>query len=136
MTDIFSPEKRSWVMSRVKGKNNALEKKVFSHLRKSGLYFQKHYTKAPGSPDIALPRKKLCVFIDGDFWHGRRIESTHDKLTPFWREKILTNIKRDNKNKRKLRKDGWKILRVWESDVKKNQTKFFDKISYFLIDEK
>lgn len=44
-----------------------MEKNVFSHLRKNGIYFQKHYNKAPGSPDIALPRKKICVFIDGDF---------------------------------------------------------------------
>lgn len=123
-------------MSRVKGKNNALEKKAFSHLRKNGLYFQKHYSKAPGSPDIALPRKKLCVFIDGDFWHGRRIESTYDRLAPFWREKILTNVKRDNRNKRKLRKTGWKILRVWESDLKRNPMKTLNKIVIFLRDEK
>lgn len=136
MADIFSSQKRSWIMSRVRGTNNALEKKIFNHLRKNGLYFQKHYKKAPGSPDIALPRKKLCVFIDGDFWHGRRIKNTYHKLTPFWREKILTNIKRDNRNKRKLRKSGWKVLRIWESDMEKKPTKNLNKIINFLNDEK
>ena len=135
MTDIFSPQKRSWIMSRVRGKNTSLEKVIFNHLRKNGIYFQKHYRKVAGSPDIALPRKKICVFIDGDFWHGRRIKSTYHKLTPFWREKILTNIKRDNRNKRKLRKLGWKVLRIWESDLKKNPSKTLGKVVTFLADK-
>ncbi|RJP17116.1 MAG: very short patch repair endonuclease [Candidatus Abyssobacteria bacterium SURF_5] len=132
MVDIFSPQKRSWIMSRVRGTNTRSEKKVFSHLRKEGIYFQKHYRRAPGNPDVALPRKKLCVFIDGDFWHGRRIKETSDKLPPFWREKILTNIRRDIRNKRKLRKLGWKTMRVWESDLKKKPEKTLEKIVDFL----
>jgi DNA mismatch endonuclease (patch repair protein) len=75
------------------------------------------------------------VFIDGDFWHGRRIKSTYHKLTPLWREKILTNIKRDNRNKRKLRKLGWKVLRIWESDLKKNPSKTLGKVVAFLTDK-
>lgn len=122
-------------MSRVRGTNTSLEKIIFNHLRKSGIYFQKHYRKVSGSPDIALPRKKYCVFIDGDFWHGRRIKSTYHKLTPFWREKIFTNIKRDNRNKRELRKMGWKVLRIWESDLKKNPSKTLGKVVAFLTDK-
>lgn len=136
MTDIFTKKKRSWLMSRVRGTNTSLEKIIFNHLRKNGIYFQRHYKKAPGSPDIALPRKRLCVFMDGDFWHGRRIKNTYRKLTPFWREKILTNVRRDEKNKRKLRKSGWKVLRIWESDLKKDPTKTLNKIIDFLSDKK
>lgn len=122
-------------MSLVRGTNTALEKTVFNHLRKNGVYFQKHYRKVAGSPDIALPSKKICVFIDGDFWHGRRIKSTYHKLTPFWREKILINIKRDNRNKRILRKSGWKVLRIWESDLKKNPSETLGKVVAFLADK-
>ena len=135
MADIFSPQKRSWIMSRVRGTNTSLEKRIFNHLRRNGIYFQKHYRKVAGSPDIALPTKKICVFIDGDFWHGRRIKSTYHKLTPFWREKIIANIKRDNRNKRKLRKSGWKVLRIWESDLKKNPSKTLGKVVAFLTDK-
>ena len=135
MADIFSPQKRSWIMSRVRGANTSLEKIIFNHLRRNRIYFQKHYRKVAGSPDIALPMKKICVFIDGDFWHGRRIKSTYHKLTPFWRDKILTNIKRDNRNKRKLRKLGWKILRIWESDLKKNPSETLSKVVAFLADK-
>lgn len=122
-------------MSRVRGKNTSVEKIVFKHLNREGIYFQKHYKRAPGSPDIAIPRKKLCVFIDGDFWHGRRIKQTYRKLTPFWRDKILTNIERDKRNKRELRKSGWKILRIWESDLKKNSEKTLGKVVDFLADK-
>jgi DNA mismatch endonuclease (patch repair protein) len=132
MTDIYPREKRSWIMSRVRGKNTSLERMVFAHLRRNGVYFQRHYKKAVGSPDIALPRKKLCVFIDGDFWHGKRIKATYRKLTPFWREKTLTNISRDKRSKRTLRKSGWRPLRVWESELKKDPNKAFDRIISFL----
>jgi DNA mismatch endonuclease (patch repair protein) len=135
MTDIFSRQKRSWLMSRVRGKNTSVEKMVFKHLNRSGIYFQKHYKRALGSPDIAIPRMKLCVFIDGDFWHGRRIKQTYRKLTPFWRDKISTNIERDKRNKRELRKSGWKILRIWESDLKKNTEKTLGKVVDFLVDK-
>ena len=136
MPDIFSPSKRSWIMSRVRGTNTSAEKLVFSHLRRKRIYFQKHYRKVAGSPDIALPKKKYCVFIDGDFWHGRRIKSTYHKLTPFWKEKILANIKRDNRNKRELRKSGWKVLRIWESDLKKNPSRTLAKAVAFLTDKR
>lgn len=122
-------------MSHVRGKNTSVEKIVFKYLNRKGIYFQKHYKRAPGSPDIAIPKKKLCVFIDGDFWHGRRIKQTYRKLTAFWKDKILTNIKRDKRNKHKLRILGWKVMRVWESDLKKNTEKTLEKVVDFLADK-
>lgn len=122
-------------MSRVRGRNTSVEKIVFKYLNRKGIYFQKHYKRVPGSPDIVIPKKKLCIFIDGDFWHGRRIKQTFRKLTPFWKNKILTNIERDKKNKRKLRRLGWKIMRVWESDLKKNSEKTLEKVVDFLINK-
>lgn len=79
MADIFSSEKRREVMSRIRGKNTKAELIVFRYLRKEGVYFQKHYKRAPGSPDIALPRKKRAVFIDGDFWHGKTIDRVMER---------------------------------------------------------
>lgn len=133
MADIFSKEKRSEIMSKIKGKNTKVEVLVFRELRKRGIYFQKHYGEAPGNPDIALPRKKIAVFIDGDFWHGYNYNKTKKRLPKaYWRAKIEANIARDTKNRRKLRKMGWKVLRVWEHDLAKKQIVFIDKICTFL----
>ncbi|RZD19594.1 MAG: hypothetical protein EVG15_00760 [Candidatus Acididesulfobacter diazotrophicus] len=70
MMDKFTKEKRSEIMSNIRSQNTKVEILVFRELRKRKIYFQKHYKKAIGNPDIALPRKKKAVFIDGDFWHG------------------------------------------------------------------
>jgi DNA mismatch endonuclease (patch repair protein) len=71
MADMFSPEKLSQIMFRIWSKDSQAERIVFKYLRQDKKYFQKHYSKAPGKPDLALPRKKKAIFIDGDFWHGR-----------------------------------------------------------------
>ena len=115
MPDIFSPSKRSEIMAKIRSKNSKAEKIVFRHLRKEGVYFQRHYRKAPGSPDIALPRKKKAVFIDGDFWHGRHVEKVGGKK--YWHAKLLSNKERDQRVDAELAVSGWKRLRVWESDI-------------------
>lgn len=70
MADVFTKKKRSEIMARIRSKDTAIERFVFKELRKRGLYFKKHYKRIKGCPDIALPRAKKAVFIDGDFWHG------------------------------------------------------------------
>lgn len=118
MADIFTKEKRSEVMSRIKSKNTGLERVVFRFLRGRGIHFQKHYRRAPGSPDVAVPSRKIAVFIDGDFWHGYRYPTWRHKMKPgFWREKIERNRARDKRNFAKLRRRGWRVLRVWEHDL-------------------
>jgi DNA mismatch endonuclease (patch repair protein) len=136
MADIFTKEKRSEVMSKVKGKNTSIERQVFRYLRKHGVYFQKHYRRAPGHPDVALPRKRRAVFIDGDFWHGWRYASLKDRLpNAFWREKIERNVARDRRNRRELRAAGWQVLRVWEHELrrKKDRERALEKIRRFLV---
>lgn len=112
-------------MAAIKGKNTAVELLVFRYLRHNKVYFQKHYKRAPGSPDIALPRKKRAVFIDGDFWHGRTIDHLAEKRgeEDFWTKKIRTNIARDADNKMKLKASGWRVMTVWESDLKRKATR-------------
>jgi len=131
--DKFSREKRSEIMSKIRASNTKVELLVFKELRKRGVYFQKHYKRAVGKPDIALPRKKKAVFIDGDFWHGNNFEILRNKISgQFWLNKLENNIKRDIKVNTILEKDGWAILRVWENEIYKNPDQSIDRIVLFL----
>jgi DNA mismatch endonuclease (patch repair protein) len=133
MADKFSPEVRSQIMAQIKSKNTGPEKIVYKYLRGRGLYFRKHYTKVVGSPDVALPRKKKAVFIDGEFWHGYTLEKRKDKLPMFWVQKIIRNVKRDRRYRAELKANGWQILRVWEHELnKKNCEETLEKIYKFL----
>jgi len=120
-------------MSRIRSQNTKAELLVFAYLRKRKIYFQKHYSKVPGKPDIALPRRKIAVFIDGDFWHGWKFKEKQSKLPAlYWQEKIAGNIARDKRNRAKLKKQGWRVLRVWEHQLKKNPDVALQKIERFL----
>lgn len=118
MADVFSKEKRSEIMSKVRSTNTGFEREVFRRLRKLGYNFQKHYRKVPGRPDIAFPRKKIAIFLDGDFWHGWRFSTVERKLSPFWRKKISGNIARDIRNRARLRRQGWRVIRIWQHHLK------------------
>ena len=118
--DIMSPEKRSALMSRIKGKNTTPERIVVRELKKKNLKFKQHIRNLPGSPDIVFPSKKIAIFIDGDFWHGWRFSLWKHKLSQKWQEKIQKNRERDQRNLQKLRRDGWKVLRIWEHQVEKD----------------
>lgn len=133
MPDKFSKEVRSRIMASVKGKNTSLERFVFRELRRRKVHFQKHYKKAPGTPDIAIPSRKLAIFVDGDFWHGYRYPAWKHKIRKkFWRDKIERNRRRDRRNFAKLRHLGWKFLRVWEHEIKADRLKATGKIFNFL----
>jgi len=132
MTDIFSKKRRSEIMSRIRSKNTKIEKLVFSRLRARGVYFQRHYRKAPGNPDIALPKKMKAVFVDGDFWHGYKFTTFKNRLPEFWRRKIENNIRRDTKNRAKLRRMDWVVLRIWEHELERDFDKTVEKIISFL----
>lgn len=134
MADIFTKEKRSEVMSNIKAKNTKPELIVFEYLNSQKIYYQKHYKRAVGSPDVALPRKKKALFIDGDFWHGRNDDSLKKK-SEFWQSKIENNKRRDKAQRDKLREDGWLVKQVWESDLIKKSTREveLESIKSFLI---
>jgi DNA mismatch endonuclease (patch repair protein) len=136
MVDMFTRKKRSEIMSHIRSKNTEIEKIVFFFLRSRGVHFQKHYKKIAGSPDIALPKKKKAVFIDGDFWHGRDFERVKigKKGSDYWVKKIKSNMERDKKQRVAIRKAGWSILKTWGSDIKRKSTrqKQLQKIESFL----
>ena len=133
MADVFTKRKRSAIMSRIRAKNTGIEKCVFSYLRKHRIHFQPHYGSVPGKPDIALPSKKLAVFINGDFWHGYRFSAwSHRIPREYWRDKIALNIKRDRKHQRALKKEGWRVLKVWGHELLNNPELACTKIVNFL----
>lgn len=120
MADNLTPEQRKRAMSSVKQKDTDLEKIVRSELHRQGYRFRKNVKDIPGKPDVVFRKAKVVVFIDGDFWHGYRLPAWEYKLSDFWKEKIRKNRKRDQKNFRKLRKDGWQVIRIWQHEIKRD----------------
>lgn len=120
MTDIFSTEKRSDVMSKIKSKNTKPEKVVRSLLFSLGYRFRLHVKDLPGKPDIVLPKYKTVVLVNGCFWHGH--ENCKDAGIPktnsnFWYDKISKNKERDKRVLNELEQAGWKVLVVWECQI-------------------
>ncbi len=117
MTDIFTPEKRSWVMSRIRSRDTKIEKKIAHLLRKNKIHYRR-FPRIFGNPDFVV-EKKVLVFCDGDFWHGYGYDKKKRPQKKFWRDKIERNMERDRKVTRKLRVDGWSVVRLWEHDIEK-----------------
>lgn len=123
MSDPMNESERSAQMSKVRGTGNkSTEAKVEAGLRAAGISnWEKHPKGLPTKPDFFFPEYKLVVFVDGCFWHAcpvcnRRIPTTRQE---FWRNKIETNRRRDNRLRRRLRNDGYHVMRIWEHELKK-----------------
>jgi len=125
-----SPALVSEIMGRVSSRNTEPERIFQKALRRAGLRsFRACDTSLPGKPDVVLPRKRLAIFVDGDFWHGhqykaRGFESLQSQLSDvnnaeYWTEKISRNANRDFKTTTALLESGWRVLRFWESDIRK-----------------
>jgi len=131
--DNVTKATRSRIMASIKSRNTSPERKVFIELKKHGVYFQRHYQNAAGSPDIAIPSKRRVVFIDGDFWHGFRYPAWKKRLkNKFWRDKIERNRRRDKFCHRALRNRGWLVMRVWEHQISNNFNETINSIVTFL----
>jgi len=120
MADNLTPAQRSLCMSRVRNRDTSLECLIRSELHRRGLRFRKHVKRLPGSPDLVFPRQKIAVLVDGDFWHGWRFPSWQHRVSPFWRQKIDKNRRRDRRNIQALRARGWTVLRVWQHEVERD----------------
>jgi len=119
-TDVLTPLQRSHCMSRIRGKNTKPELALRKALWAAGLRYRLHY-KIAGTPDIALPRYRIAVFVDGCFFHGCPQHGTKPKNNAdYWRTKIRKNKARDRRVSSELSSQGWKVLRYWEHDVRKN----------------
>lgn len=108
-------------MSRIKGANTKPEIAVRSLLHQMGYRFRLHRRDLPGTPDIVLPGRAAVVFVHGCFWHGHACKRTKmpKSRIGYWVEKIEGNRRRDAKKRRKLRALGWKVVVVWECELKK-----------------
>ena len=127
--DRLTPEQRSNLMSRVRQRGTDLELQVSRALRLRGVRFRRNVRTLAGSPDLVFTKSRLVVFIDGDFWHGYRFRRWEHKLTPYWRQKIQGNRSRDLSNFGKLRRQGWKVLRVWGHEIKQDLDAVIRKIT-------
>ncbi|SHG42001.1 very short patch repair endonuclease [Pedobacter caeni] len=121
MTDVHSKATRSYNMSKIKGKDTKPELLVRQFLHKNGFRYRLHVKDLPGKPDIVLPKYKTVLFVHGCFWHGHencRYYVVPKTRTDWWLNKINRNIFSDIKNQKLLISQGWKVIEVWECELK------------------
>ena len=120
MTDIYSKQKRSEIMSKISGKETKPEILVRKFLFANGFRFRKNDKRYPGKPDIVLPKYKTIIFVHGCFWHGHNCPAGKlpETRKNFWEKKITENIERDKRNKKELENLGWNVLTIWQCELK------------------
>ena len=119
--DNRTPESRSQNMSRIPSKNTKPEEIVRKYLFGQGFRYKKNVSNLPGKPDIVLPKYKMVVFVNGCFWHahqGCKWFVPPKSNTEFWEKKFAYNIERDNRNYKKLEDLGWRVIIVWECEIR------------------
>ncbi|MDF3078644.1 MAG: very short patch repair endonuclease [Sphingobacteriaceae bacterium] len=119
--DVHSKETRSYNMSRIRSKDTKPEMLVRCFLHKNGFRYRLHVKDLPGKPDIVLPKYKTVIFIHGCFWHGHegcKYFVVPKTRTEWWLNKIQTNSSSDNKAELLLAQTGWKIIKIWECELK------------------
>jgi len=126
-------ETRSKIMAKIPSKKTTIECMLSSHLRKNRIKYRsgKHLF---GKPDFIMYGYKIAVFCDGDFWHGYNYKKNVIKTnSAFWDAKIKRNMGRDKEVNRELKKRGWKVIRFWEHEIKKNPGKCVEKIEKHIV---
>lgn len=117
-----TPE-RSRLMSKIKSKNTKPEVQLRKALWKLGIRYRLNLSNLPGKPDIVINKKKVVIFIDGEFWHGYNWQEKKSKIKSnreYWIKKIEKNMERDIKNSFLLQGMGYTVIRFWEQEIKKN----------------
>ncbi len=121
MADVHNTQTRSYNMSQIKGKNTKPEMLVRKFLYAHGFRYKLHDRTLPGKPDLVLPKYRTVIFIHGCFWHGHtncKYFVVPKTRTEWWLQKITGNIANDKKAVKALKKEGWKIITVWECNLK------------------
>lgn len=124
MAGVVVEAKRHNNMSHIKSKDTMPEIMFCKALWHCGIRYRKNYKKLPGTPDIAITKRKIAIFVDGDFWHakghqdnpGEQIKSNRE----YWVKKLSRNVERDKEVDEELLNLGWLVLRFWESDIKRD----------------
>jgi DNA mismatch endonuclease, patch repair protein len=117
LVDRLTPERRSWLMSRVKSKNTSPEIRVRQVVHALGLRFRLHPKNLPGQPDLVFPKHEVALFVHGCFWHrhpGCSKASMPKSRTEYWRRKFDANVARDTATEKELQRLGWHVLTIWE----------------------
>jgi DNA mismatch endonuclease (patch repair protein) len=118
--DIMSVEKRSAVMSRIRGTGTKPELALEAALTQLGLHLERHPRDVAGRPDFVHRETEHAIFVDGDFWHGYRFADWRLKLSEKWEAKIAETRRRDRRVNKELRAAGWTVMRFWEHDVERD----------------
>lgn len=130
MTDVLTPAQRKLNMSRIRTKNTGPETKIRKMLSAGSIRGYRLHYNLIGKPDIVFTKKKIAIFIDGCFWHRCPVDFQEPETRKeFWMKKILSNVERDKKVNKKLKDDGWTVLRFWEHEVRKNPDNVVKKIT-------
>lgn len=124
----MSAEKRSALMSRIRGANTGPERILGQLLLDNGIEFESHTSDLPGKPDFIFRGQRTAVFLDGNFWHGWRFPLWRHKLSERWQNKIAATRARDRRNFRKLRQNGWIVVRIWEHQLEQNPDRCISRI--------
>ena len=131
MPDIYSSQKRSEIMSRVRGEGNkSTELRLIELFREHRIKGWRRNYPLPGKPDFVFPQLRVVVFVDGCFWHGCPSHgSTPAANMEFWEKKLGRNRERDREVNRTLRAKGWRVLRIWQHELaRKNEGRLMDRV--------
>ena len=137
MVDRLTQEARSALMARIRSRHTKPELRVRSIAHRLGFRFSLHRGDLPGSPDLVFPKFGAIIFVHGCFWHRHRkcgMESVPKTRTPYWMEKFRRNVERDAAARRRLRRLGWRVLTIWECEIR-DESKTGRKIGRFLRPE-
>lgn len=131
MSDVFTKEKRSEIMSHIKAKDTKPEVMVRKYLFSKGFRYRKNDKRYPGKPDIVLPKYKTVIFVHGCFWHGHegcKYFTLPKSNTEYWSNKIRRNKERDYENIQKLEELGFKVIIIWECELKHDVERILQKV--------
>lgn len=124
-----NPLSRSDQMARIRGKNTSPEMRLRRALWREGLRYRLHVRTVAGRPDVLFPRARVCVFLDGCYWHGCPIHYVLPRSRrEFWLSKLHDNVTRDRRQTAELEQHGWKVIRVWEHEVAEDLPKIVAEI--------
>lgn len=131
-------KQRSELMQKIRSIDTKPETLFRKSLWAKGIRYKKNNRKLPGKPDISISKQKIAIFIDGEFWHGFDWENKKQKIKAnrdYWIPKIEKNIERDRNYKILLENDGWTVLRLWESEIKKKPSECLERVSALINSE-
>lgn len=132
MADRLTPERRSWLMSRVRGRDTKPEWILRSALHRLGYRYRLRRADLPGKPDLVFASRRVVVFVHGCFWHRHPHcpKTTMPKSNVrFWKEKFRGNVERDQRHYRNLRESGWRVVVVWECEIYERTVEVVERVA-------